>query len=143
MFRWAYRWADGVRQRARRKQWDPELALGRDGEDAAHRYLQARGMRIVARNFRTRTGIAEVDLIAMEGSTLVFVEVKSRISEEFGAPDRAVDDTKRRKILYGAVDFLQRGPGKPAGEIRFDVVSVVFGEKVKITHFRDAFKAPG
>jgi len=98
-------------------------------------------MRIVARNYRTRTGAAEVDLVAMDGSTLVFVEVKSRATSEFGAPDRAIDDAKRRKVLYGAIDFLHRCPQRPAGGIRFDVVSIVAGERPEIVHFRNAFRA--
>jgi putative endonuclease len=97
---------------------------------------------IVARNFRARGGSGEIDLIAQEGSTLVFVEVKSRATTDFGTPDRAVDGEKQSKIVRAASEYVRRcGADKEA--VRFDIVTVVFGEKIEMIHLRDAFAHPG
>ena len=93
----------------------------------------------MARNYRSPGGSAEVDLIAWDGDELVFIEVKSRASEEYGAPDRAIDREKRRKIVFGAMDYLRRMPLR-AERIRFDVVNVVFRTPPEVAHFRDAFR---
>lgn len=133
-----YRIADSARDWARRKQWDADLAAGRRGEDLAHRFLQRAGMTVVARNHRTPTGSGEVDLVAWDKDTLVFVEVKSRSSEEFGTPDRAVDPEKRHKLMRAALDYARRAD-VPLSKFRFDVVSVVFGTPPRIAHLRDVF----
>src|SRR5271155_1503497 len=86
---------DWLRHLKRRRVWTPDLATGRRGEDLAHRYLRGKGFTIVARNYRLAAGDAEADLIAWEGDHLVFVEVKSRQSGEFGPPERAVGNEKR------------------------------------------------
>ncbi len=131
--------ADGLRHRARLRSWDRDQASGRRAEDMAHRFLQRAGMTIVARNYRARSGIAELDLVARDGETLVFVEVKSRASEEFGSPDRAVDREKQEHVLRAAVEFARRA-NVPMTRTRFDIVSVVFETPVRITHLRDAFR---
>src|SRR5689334_17626740 len=77
MFVLLYRIADRIRQRGRARAWETTRALGRRGEDIAHRYLQREGMTVVARNYRTATGAGEIDLVAWHGDTLVFVEVKT------------------------------------------------------------------
>jgi putative endonuclease len=133
-----YRAFDVLRDRARMRVWDKDLARGRHGEDVAHRYLQARGYKIVARNFRTRNLSAEVDLVAWDGPQIVFVEVKSRETEEFGAPDRAVDLDKQRKILRAAAEYLHR-VDLGWDVARFDVVNVVFGSEPMVRHVEDAF----
>ena len=127
-----------MRDRGRRKKWNPDLARGRRGEDLAHRYLECRGFTVVARNFRTRSGSAEVDLIGWDGPALVFVEVKSRQTEEFGAPDRAVDIDKQQNILRGAGEYLHR-IGATWDIARFDIVNIVFGPPVAIRHVEGAF----
>jgi hypothetical protein len=86
---------DWLRHHARSRRWSPDLALGRRGEDLAHRYLRRKGFKIVARNYRLASGTAEADVIAWEGAELVFIEVKSRRSGEYGPPDRAVGEEKR------------------------------------------------
>jgi putative endonuclease len=133
-----YRAIDLLRHRARVRTWNADLATGRRAEDLAHRYLKERGYTVVARNFRTRSGSAEVDLIAWHGPALVFVEVKSRISDEFGAPDRAIDLEKQRNILRGASEYLHR-TGASWGVARFDVVNVIFGPPMTISHVEAAF----
>ena len=140
MLGWLYRLSDRVRRRARSRRWAPDLAAGRDGEDLAHRYLAKLGMTIVARNYRTPGGWAEADLVAWDGPTLVFVEVKSRSTDLHGAPDRAIDELKRRKVAAAANDYRRRS-GLAGQPVRFDVVAVVFGEPETITHYRDAFRA--
>jgi putative endonuclease len=95
-------------------------------------------MTVVARNHRTATGSGEVDLVAWDGPTLVFVEVKSRATEEYGAPDRAIDDEKRRRLTRAAGDYLRRS-GLPSPAVRFDVVNVILSDPPEITHLRDAF----
>ena len=136
---WLPRIFDALRRRSRQKRWDPGQALGRDGEDWAHRYLQREGMIVVARNWRSTAGAVELDLVARDGEQLVFVEVKTRLSDEFGAPDRAIDWEKRRHIAYAARNYWLRAGWDPA-KIRFDVISIVAGSAQPITHARDAFR---
>jgi putative endonuclease len=121
----------------RRRKWTPTLALGRRGEDLAHRFLRSKGFIIVARNYRLSSGDAEADLIAWEGDTLVFVEVKSRETADFGPPERAIGEEKRAHLLRIAREYTRKS-GTPWERIRFDVVTVVFTTPHKIALFRDA-----
>ena len=77
--------SDAARQLRERKLLSPEAALGRKGEDLAHRYLRSAGYTVVARNYRPGED-SEIDIIARQKETLIFVEVKSRRSAEFGSP---------------------------------------------------------
>lgn len=138
MLRALYRVLDRMRHRARLRSGNHAHAWGKHGEDLAMRYLQNRGYTAVARNYRSVGGGAEVDLVALDQDTLVFVEVKTRYSDEFGPPDSAVDLAKRRKILRGAADFLRRA-GKTDALVRFDLVNVVFAEGEVVEHIPDAF----
>lgn len=97
-------------------------ATGRLGEEAAVRHLLGLGWRIVARNFRVRGG--ELDIIAEDGGTLVFVEVKTRASTRRGLPGEAVTPAKARRLVHAACAYLtQAGAwGRPC---RFDLVAVV------------------
>jgi putative endonuclease len=112
--------------------------MGRRGEDLAHRYLQKSGFSIVARNYRGRNGGVEVDLIGWDGPALVFVEVKSRATEEFGTPEEAVDHEKQVRLIRAAGEYIHRR-GVGWKQVRFDVVSVLFGDKTALTHIQDAF----
>lgn len=105
---------------------------GKRAEEVAVQYLRAQGMHVVARNWRWRGG--EVDIIAKDGDTLVFVEVKSRESQEFLAPEEAVDHHKRIRLWRSAQAYLQ---GKPWVSVRFDVVAVT---PEGIRHIRGAFR---
>jgi putative endonuclease len=129
---------DWLRHRARLRLWDHDRAWGRRGEDVAHRYLRARGYTIVARNYRTRSGSGEVDLIGWDGETLAFVEVKARQTEEFGTPDWAVDPEKQRRLLIAARDYV-RHAGVEWEKARFDIVSVVWSKADGVTLIKDAF----
>ncbi|MBI5420095.1 MAG: YraN family protein, partial [Deltaproteobacteria bacterium] len=82
--------------------------VGAESEDAACAFLDAKGLRIVGRNFRVRGG--EIDIVAREGDVLVFVEVRSREAEEFGAPEETVGFAKRRKIAAAAREYIRRIP---------------------------------
>ena len=114
------------------------LRRGRLGEDLAYRHLRKLRYTVVARNYRTRDGSGEVDLIAWDGPQLVFVEVKARTREDFGSPESAVDTAKRRHILRAAEDYLRRA-GHDRSCARFDIVSVILREPAEITVQRDAF----
>jgi putative endonuclease len=114
-----------------------ELPLGRQGERAAEKYLKRNGYRIVARNFRAAG--AEIDIVAMDGETLVFVEVKTRRSRDAGAPEEAVDERKQSRMRRAAEAFSAR---YRVGEkdLRFDIVAVdAAGKRMGIELLRNAF----
>jgi len=98
-------------------------ALGKTGEDLACRELERRGYVIVARRYRRRGG--ELDIVARDGPTLVFVEVKARAGRVFGAAAEAITGFKRRRIAQLARDYMMRHR-LSACPCRFDVVSIHF-----------------
>jgi putative endonuclease len=112
--------------------------LGKRGEAAAAKFLANLGYRIAARNYRCPVG--EVDLIALDGNTVVFVEVKSRTSAEAADPEITVHREKRRRVTRAAKYFLSRKPALDP-PCRFDVVAVVLPETgpAEVEHFIDAF----
>lgn len=113
--------------------------LGRRGEDLAHRYLRKRKYIIVARNYRPEAGAAgEIDIIARSGTRLVFVEVKTRTTDEVSFPERAVDDAKRKHLIRTARDYARRAQVS-WDDVRFDVIAVTGTRKPRIVHFEDAF----
>ena len=129
-----YRAADALRRRSLRDNH------GRLGEDYAYRYLRRRGCTVVSRNYRPRAGSGEIDIVAWHGDRLVFVEVKTRSSTEFGAPEQAVDEAKREALLRGARDYARRA-GVDWDRVRFDIVSVVLRPRVQVEWMTDAFRA--
>ncbi len=120
------------------------ILLGRWGERAAERYLRTQNFRILYRNFRAPGG-GEVDLVCRDKpeGTLVFVEVKTRRTEEHGRPFEAVDYAKQRLIARGAMAWL-RLLNFPDIIFRFDIVEVVVGNdgRPRITLIRNAFPLP-
>jgi len=136
-----YRFADVLRHHARKRHLTHAYELGRRGEDIAHRYLGRAGMVIVARNYRMASGAGEIDLVAWENDTLVFVEVKSRTSDEYGAPDRAIGEQKQSSLLRAAREYA-RHANVLWEKVRFDVVNVVFTDPPSVVHFRDVFGKP-
>jgi putative endonuclease len=128
---------DSLRHATLRSRSRSAQALGRRGEDLAHRYLQRRGFRILARNW-TGPQLAEVDIVAEQDGQTVFVEVKSRAGIEHGSPERAMDDLKVVSQRRAARAWARRA-GIEATEIRFDLVTVVFTEPPTIEHFPDAW----
>ena len=117
--------------------------IGRRGEDVAAAHLEAKGHRILERNYRF--GREEVDLITFEptpkddGGIIVFVEVKARSGDRFGAPEAAVDAAKQQAIMRVAEAYLHERKLIPS-PVRFDVVAVRFdrGES-RVEHFENAF----
>jgi putative endonuclease len=131
---------DWLRHRARSRRWSSDLALGRRGEDLAHRFLRRKGFTIVARNYRLASGDAEADLIAWEGEELVFVEVKTRQTAAFGPPDRAVGEEKRVHLQRVAREYARK-TNTPWERVRFDVVSVILHDPPELHWLRGAFEA--
>jgi putative endonuclease len=109
-------------------------AAGDAAEERAARHLAAHGLAILARNYRTRLG--EIDLIAREGGTLVFVEVRQRASDRFGGAAASVDHRKRARIEAAAGLYLARLAHEPP--CRFDVITL---EGDRAEWIRAAFEA--
>ena len=116
----------------------PKDALGDRGENLAARYLRNQGYKIIVRNFRSEVG--EIDIVARDGRTIVFVEVKSRAYDD-PEPEDQVNDLKRHQITKAAKMYLGRY-GTPQPPARFDVVAVVWpqGEPPIIRHIENAFE---
>ena len=106
---------------------------GQRGEEIACVFLRNQGYAIVERNWRSAFG--EVDIIARDGETLVFIEVKSRVGRGFGGPEAALTPWKRKRIIATARAYLIKvGSDLP---VRFDLVALQGG---KVTLYRDAFR---
>lgn len=121
----------------------PPRSLGYRGERAAERYLRRKGYVIVARSQRNKLG--EIDLIAVDGRTVVFVEVKTRTSQQSGHPADAVDADKQQRMTRAALSYLKRHDLLENAS-RFDVIAVTWPESGKrplIEHFQNAFEATG
>ena len=130
--------SDAARQLRDRRTLSADVALGRRGEDLAHRYLRNAGFTVVGRNYRPNEGEAEVDIVARDGDTVVFVEVKTRMSVEFGAPDRAIGNDKQKQIVRAARSYATRA-GIAWNRVRFDTISIVFTKPPSLVHQQDAF----
>lgn len=116
--------------------------VGEVGERLAGTYLWLSGMKILYRNYRAAKG-GEVDIVARDGKILVFAEVKTRTSREFGRPADAVTRDKQRLITRGALSWLRLLDAPPI-QFRFDVVEIVLkpGRPPEINHIREAFSLP-
>jgi putative endonuclease len=136
---WFLRLCDAARHRARRRLWRADEAAGRRGEDLAHRFLQAHGWTVVARNWRPNSGHGEIDLVAWDKGTLVFVEVKSRHTREYGDPERNVGIEKRDALARAGREYARRA-GVPLERVRFDVVSVLLANPPSLSLSTDAFR---
>lgn len=109
---------------------------GRSGEDLAAKYLEGKGKKVLARNFRARGG--EVDIVVRDGEVLAFVEVKTGRPGAFGPPESWVTPKKRAHLIRAAQVYLAKNPWE--GDVRFDVVAVEVGEDIRIRHIKDAFR---
>ncbi|MFC5401919.1 YraN family protein [Cohnella soli] len=119
---------------SRSRKVDQRAANGRAGEDAAVESLVAKGYTIVDRNWRCRSG--EIDLVALDGATLVFVEVRSRTNPtRFGTAVESVTLRKRRQVRELAAVYLKSRPDLPRAA-RFDVVAVTFERDRTIRELR-------
>ncbi len=127
--------------RAHAQSRPPQRPAGSEGEEIAARFLAQRGFEILARNLRSRLG--EIDLIARDGATLVFVEVKTRSGAPREPPQAAVDARKRRRLARLALNYLAREWLRDLA-CRFDVVAVTLdpaGGPPQVEHFPGAFLA--
>lgn len=108
--------------------------LGRSGEERAAKHLKDQGLTVLERNYSAPQG--ELDLVALDGDTLVFVEVKTRTSDSFGAPELAVDRRKQERMVKAALGYLKF---KKLHQMpcRFDVVAISDGT---VQHIRNAFE---
>jgi len=110
-------------------------SIGRNGEEKAAAFLRNNGISILARNFHADNG--EVDIIARDGNTLVFIEVKSAVSTSFGDPLAWVDDDKSERIANAADMYIQEH-NLDDMDCRFDIITVDFSRD-KIEHIKNAF----
>ena len=111
--------------------------FGKEGEDIAVRELERRGYEILARRYRTRYG--EIDIVASDTGTIVFIEVKARATDEFGTAAEAVTASKQRRLASMATDYLARNrlTDRPC---RFDVVAIDgMDDARRIVVFQGAF----
>jgi putative endonuclease len=119
---------------------DPRHKLGRTGEDAAVTHLERLGLEILARNHRTRFG--ELDVIAYDGESLIFCEVKSRRAGPM-RPFDAVGEAKQAQVKRMAAAWLAETPVRPRSkEVRFDAIGVTFdagGRLLALDHLEGAF----
>jgi putative endonuclease len=118
------------------------LRRGALGEKLARRFLRRKGYKILYQNFRGRSG-GEIDIVARDDDTLVFVEVKTRGREDFGRPVTAVDWQKQRRISRGGLAWL-RLLDDPDILFRFDVVEVIIAHdaKPRLELIKNAFQLP-
>lgn len=111
--------------------------LGKKGEESAVRFIRKKGYRVLEKNYRTVFG--EIDIIAKDKDTVVFIEVKTRTSRTFGHPYEAVTPAKREKIKKVALCFLKKSRKEPPA--RFDVLSInIENGSEEIEHIEDAFE---
>lgn len=113
--------------------------IGKIGEDAVSLYLERTNHIVLERNYRNRLG--EIDIIFVDGNTLVFGEVKTRTSNKFGEPREAVDKRKINKILAVAKVYISNKRIVNV-DIRFDVFEVIYHQR-KIKHIKDAYMGGG
>jgi putative endonuclease len=116
--------------------------FGAFGESLATKYLSECGYKVLERNFSCRTG--EIDIIAIEGDSVVFIEVKTRSSERFGLPSEAVSFTKQGRMVKTALYYMQKN--KLLDHMcRFDVIEIIVDEEKnnRINLIKDAFQYSG
>jgi putative endonuclease len=112
------------------------LDLGRMGEQLAKTYLEGLGYEILDENWTY--GKAEVDLIAYQNKTIIFVEVKARSGNWFGEPEDFVDNRKQKLLVDAANEYIYLMEHR--GEVRFDIISVLFDKQSHtLKHIPDAF----
>ena len=111
---------------------------GQQGEQMAAQFLLRQGYRIAQQNYRCREG--EIDIIAWDGPTLVFIEVKTKGQTTFGAPQAMVDGHKQKKMVHVAMVYVQRHRLQDVN-LRFDVVAITLfpGAPPQVTHVLGAF----
>ncbi len=120
----------------------PSGAPGPEAERLARRYLEARGLKLLAANYRCRYG--ELDLVMRDGASLVVVEVKARRSDRYGAPEACITFRKIRCLTRAARSFVHDHPQFSGMMLRFDVVGILTrGARPRIRWIRDALQFDG
>ena len=112
------------------------LATGKLGEEIAGKYLEGKGYKIVERNYKTK--YAEIDLVAKRKNELVFVEVRTKVGENFGSPEETIDRKKLRKLWGNATAYVARVGWK--GIYRIDAVCVILKEDyslARLNHYEN------
>ncbi len=104
-----------------RQKKDAHLETGKRGEEIAKKYLEKKGYKIIERNYKTK--YAEIDLVARQKNELVLVEVRTKIGNDFGAPEDTINDKKRRKLRGNALAYARGAKWK--GSLRIDAVCIV------------------
>ena len=111
--------------------------LGQRAEDLACEYLSNQGLTVVERNYYIRGG--ELDIVALDGEMVVFVEVRSKSSQQYGLPEETISVKKRQFLYRAAEQYLTKNEWLERN-CRFDVISVLFeAENVQIKWYKDAF----
>jgi putative endonuclease len=121
----------------------PEKSLGDRGEDAAAKFLKRQGFHILARGLDSPLG--ELDIVAVDGRTVVFVEVKTRRTDDAGRPSEAIDQRKEQRMTQAALAYLKSNRLLNYSA-RFDVVAIMWPDdarKPAIEHFKNAFSPVG
>jgi len=108
--------------------------LGQKGEKLAAEFIRSKGYQIVETNYRYKRN--EIDIIAKNSDLLVFIEVKARSYTTFGDPEQAVTSNKAKHIFEAAENYIFENNWN--GNIRFDIISILFGRDPEIIHFEDA-----
>jgi putative endonuclease len=132
---------DRAAKRLGRPPEGPEhLEVGRQGEEAAYFYLRRSGFTVIARRWRSPKLRGDLDLIAWEGRTLCFIEVKTRTSREVATAEASVDDEKMQMLRRVARHYIRSLPAAPE-QTRFDILSIYFvpGKAPDLELFRDSF----
>jgi len=114
------------------------FSKGKIGENLAINFLEKQGFKIIEKNWRfSRMG--EIDIIAEDKNTLVFIEVKARSSSFFGNPLESVDEKKFNKIRKLAEIYLSQNSNNDYDGCRFDLIGILLKEKPEITHFKSVY----
>jgi putative endonuclease len=131
-------WFAWIKNRLNGNRLPRHLVHGRLGERAARKHLRRLGLKFLAANFRSPRG--EIDLVFREADCLVFVEVKTRSSEDWTRPAAAVNAERRRRLTRAALDYL-RLVNHPPIKVRFDIVEVLLadGEVSELRHLPNTF----
>jgi putative endonuclease len=111
--------------------------LGKRGEDIAKEYLENKGYQILKMNWRHKR--AEIDVIAKQAGTLIFIEVKTRSSIDFGQPEEFVDWKKEKHLEFASLYYIEQSGHE--GEIRYDIIAITFTDtnRFSVNHIEDAF----
>jgi putative endonuclease len=120
---------------------DYKKQIGNKGESLAEDYIKRKGYEVIHRNYRCKLG--EIDIIAKDGDTIVFIEVRTKQNENFGSPQDSVTSTKISKISKTALSFIQE-KNLSGYSYRFDFIAITFSQgKPNIEHIENAFMPSG